>query len=152
MTKKLLFVCTGNTCRSPLAAALAAAALMAAGCNEWAVDSAGLAASSCSTVSIGSRDAAAELGLNLSSHAAKPLTPALLADATLVLVMTKSHKETILRDRPQLLEKVFTLTEFVGEDGDVSDPFGGSQELYRQMALQLRLLMRCVVENLRKEV
>ena len=128
MTKKLLFICTGNTCRSPLAEVLATATLVDVGVADWVVDSAGLAASSGSAASLGSREAAAELGLNLSSHLAKPLSPGLLADATLVLVMTKGHKEVILKTLPQFAQKVFTLTEFAGVDGDVADPFGGSPE------------------------
>jgi protein-tyrosine-phosphatase len=150
LKKKILFVCTGNTCRSPLAAALAASALQESKITDWLVDSAGLAAHAGSPASSGSQKTATELGLDLSTHAAKPLTPELLASADLVLTMTASHKAVLTRVAPHHADKIFSITEFLGEDGEVPDPYGGSLLVYRQTARRLNAFVSLLAEKLKE--
>ncbi|MDW7684372.1 MAG: low molecular weight protein arginine phosphatase [Bacillota bacterium] len=150
MKKKLLFVCTGNTCRSPLAAAFAREALAGAGLTHWTVDSAGLAARDGSPASDGSLHAAGDFGLDLSLHRAKPLSPLLVDSAALILTMTAAQKQVLLQALPQFADRIFSLTEYLGADGDVADPFGGPPSLYRETAHQLRSLVTRLAEKLKE--
>ncbi len=75
-----------------------------------------------------------ELGIEI-DHASSPLTKELLEWADLVLTMTESHKGMIGQQHPETLDKLFTLKEYTGGSGapvlDISDPFGGAAEVYR---------------------
>ena len=143
MTKRnlLLFVCTGNTCRSPLAKVLAEKILREEGQDNWRADSAGTAAlygMSASGQAIAAADA---LGLDLSLHQSKPLTDKLVREADLILTMTGAHKQAILQAAPEASGKVFTLAEFAGSECDVADPIGGSTALYLETAEHLQRLL-----------
>ncbi|MCW3488875.1 low molecular weight protein arginine phosphatase [Dethiobacter alkaliphilus] len=150
MKKKLLFVCTGNTCRSPLAKVLAEAALKRAHLTDWVVDSAGMQAFSGQSASAGALAVAREMGLDLSLHQSRLLTEELLAQAELVMVMTWTHREALLSAAPQVAGKVHVLKEFVGEDGDVADPYGGGPAEYGYAARELERLIARLVEKLAK--
>ena len=150
MKKKLLFVCTGNTCRSPLAKVLAEAALAQAVLTHWVVDSAGLTAFPGQSASGEALAVARDSGLDLSLHQSKPLSEKLLAEADLVLVMTRNHKQALLSALPHVADKVHTLKDFVGEDGDVADPFGGGPTQYQQTAQELTRLITRLVEKMKE--
>lgn len=144
MCKKILFVCTGNTCRSAMAAAIF---------NDIAVkenldvliESAGLAANDGDAASENAVKAMAEAGIDLSYHRSKQLTPELIEIADIILTMTASHKQYLL---PYASDKVFTLKEYVGEEGDVIDPYGGDIEVYRATARELNHLLTKLAEAL----
>ena len=150
MKKKLLFVCTGNTCRSPLAKVFSEAALAQAEISQWTVDSAGLFAFSGQSASGEALATAREFGLDLSLHQSKPVSEKLLAEADLVLVMTGHHKQALLSGMPQFVDKVYTLTAFVEESGDVADPFGGGPAEYQQAAQELTRLITRLVEKMKE--
>jgi protein-tyrosine-phosphatase len=144
--ERILFVCTGNTCRSPMAEAL---------CNKYLPDvealSAGIGTMNGLPASIGAIDAMNSMGLNIDHHRSRSLTSYLLADADLVLCMSASHKDTILKALPEYADKVFTLTEFVGEEGDIPDPFGGDYETYIACAERLDQLIGKLADKLNEE-
>lgn len=144
--KSVLFVCSGNTCRSPMAEALLAAKM-----PELSVSSAGLATVAGLPASIGAIDAMAEYGLNLDYHRSRQLSSYLLADADLVLCMGDSHKQTILSALPELSNKVFTLGEFAGEAQDIADPFGGDADEYAACAAQIAALVDKAAEKIAAE-
>jgi protein-tyrosine phosphatase len=137
---KLLFVCTGNTCRSPLAAALAKKMLAErAGIapdqldeHGWEVISAGLFAADGLPATPEAREAAAELGAELGPHRSRRLTPELIRSADLIFCMTGSHVEQVLGLSPEATGKVRLLGE-----SDVPDPIGGGSEQYRRTARQI---------------
>lgn len=140
--ERLLIVCTGNTCRSPMAAALARKYM------PWAeVISAGTATITGLPASIGAMDAMQEMGLNIDDHASRPVNQYLLDEADLVLTMTEEHKIAILNFMPEVADKVFTLGEFAGTAVTIPDPFGGSLEEYLQCAKNLEVLIKAVAEK-----
>lgn len=139
---RLLMVCTGNTCRSPMAAALARHHM------PWAeVLSAGTATVAGLPASIGAMDAMQHFGLSIDDHASRPLNAYLLEDADLVLTMTDSHKQAILKFMPEVAAKVFTLGEFAGTDENIPDPFGSPVEEYIRCAKALEALILAVAEK-----
>ena len=133
----LLFVCTGNTCRSPMAEGIARAVG-----REQHVDvvtlSTGLFCVPGAKVSEESVVAVQELvGEDISEHSSRPLKIDFVKAADYVLAMTEDHKKILLRQFPFDSKKIMTLAEFGGEDGDVVDPFGQSQEVYNRTAKQI---------------
>lgn len=130
---EILFVCTGNTCRSPMAQRLFQAQLKAWALDEmFAVYSAGLAAAEGSSASTNACLAIQAQGLDLHEHCAKQLTREMVEHATVVLTMTVSHKQAILQSMPEMVDKVFTLAEYAGEKNDVMDPYGGDLATYEE--------------------
>ncbi|MCL2204495.1 MAG: low molecular weight protein arginine phosphatase [Defluviitaleaceae bacterium] len=145
----ILFVCTGNTCRSPMAAVLAIKMLAEAGI-DCAVQSAGVSASpecGASTHAIRVMD---EEGCDLLSHRSQRVTDALLAEAKLVLTMTKGHRSAVLFSCPGVGDKVFTLYEYAGYGRDIGDPFGGDYNIYRACATQIKDLLQECIKKLKK--
>lgn len=129
--KKVLFICTGNTCRSPMAAALGNALAGRMGL-ELECESAGLAAEEGVPASPQAVAVTAEKGIDLSKHRARQVTPELLESAAAVFVMTPGHREWLRAAYPPAAEKIRLLSE-----EPVADPYGGSVEEYRRCAEQM---------------
>jgi protein-tyrosine phosphatase len=130
-----LFVCTGNTCRSPMAEALFRHHLAARlGCTEeqladqgYLVASAGLSAALGAPASAEGIELLAAENIDLSTHESRPLTERLLNHVDHVFVMTRQHRAAILAERPDLESIVELLSP---DQADVSDPIGGGPEEY----------------------
>jgi protein arginine phosphatase len=137
-TYNLLFVCSGNTCRSPLAAAITERLLHERGWQHVAVASAGTAALNGANATDLATEVAAEHGLDLTVHRSRELTPDVIAWADLVLTMTPSQRESI--ERLGAESKVALVTDFIEGPGNgeaVHDPFGGDLQMYRRTYAQL---------------
>ncbi|MBR0089760.1 MAG: low molecular weight protein arginine phosphatase [Clostridia bacterium] len=130
MAMNILFVCTGNTCRSPMAAALM---------NKIAteqdldvrIESAGLFATEGSMASDNAIKAMIPYGIDLTLHRTQPVTEDLLKQCDLILTMTEAHKMVL---EPMAKDKVFTLMEYAGGQGDIPDPYGGDLDEYAECA------------------
>ena len=147
MSYKIMFICTGNTCRSPMAAAMAAEIFTKAGLVAEIL-SAGVSAWPNQPASHHAISAMEEDGLCLVTHKSTLVSDTLLTEASLVLTMTDHHKTVLLSDHPSAKDKIYTLGEYAGEDTDISDPYGGSLEEYRACASQIRKMLLCIVEKL----
>jgi protein-tyrosine phosphatase len=149
--RMILFVCTGNTCRSPLAEGLAKKLLAdRLGCpvgelparGLWVL-SAGVAAYGGGPATAESADVAAELGVDLGAHRSRPVNPQLLAAADDVIAMTRAHADALAARYPGLGPAV----RLLADPDDLDDPIGGDLAVYRDCAgAILRHLERFIPE------
>src|ERR1041384_3057931 len=130
--KTVLFVCTGNVCRSPMAEGIFRHAVQGRG--NYRVISAGLGAMEGQVPSAHAVEAVKELGIDISHQRSRMLTPSLVEQADYIFGMTHSHVDTVMMLYPQAAEKTFLLREFDDTldpfEKDISDPIGGSYEIY----------------------
>jgi protein-tyrosine-phosphatase len=134
-TFRLLFVCTGNTCRSPMAEAIARRELQSLRWSQVEVRSAGASTHEGLPASEGALRSAAEHGLDLSAHRTTMLTSELVGWADLILVMTPWHVQRAVElgghERTALLTDFAEGDEAAGGGGEgVPDPFGGDDDAY----------------------
>ncbi|QDT65441.1 low molecular weight protein arginine phosphatase [Calycomorphotria hydatis] len=148
-----LFVCTGNTCRSPLAEAMFRKLLAdRVGCEQheltehgFVVGSAGLAAAYGMPASSESLTVSREHGYILEDHFSQPLTDQLLDRADYVFTMTSRHREAIISARPDLADRVRLLSR---EGLDVADPIGGGPAEYEHCRIEIERELLVIVENI----
>lgn len=149
---RILFVCTGNTCRSALADALARKLVVERGLSDVEVQSAGTSAWDGAPASDGALLVGMERGLDLSQHRAQTLTRELVRDAGLVLAMGPHHLERI-----EALGgggKAYLLTDFASHGASarpVNDPIGGELDVYRATADELEQEVRRVFDRITAE-
>jgi len=133
----VLFVCTGNTCRSPLAARFARqVTAQSMGVTEDRLlarglrfTSAGTATAAGMSASAGSLEAGAEVGLDLSDHESQPIEPSLWSRAIRIYCLSESHRRVLLNEAPEVADRV----ELLRPDGaDIADPYGGDIDVYRR--------------------
>jgi len=149
---RVLFICSGNMCRSPMAKALFKDLVR----KDFELRSANICADSAGTLSLGQNPATAEaiqvtyeIGLDITPHRSKHVYGELIDWSDIVLVMEYKHKHYILEHFPLATGKVYLLTQFVGKEGDVPDPIGCSIEIYRECADQLTSLLSLAVERMK---
>jgi protein-tyrosine-phosphatase len=150
---RILFVCTGNTCRSPLAV-LALRSELGEDAHLVELESAGTAASAGQPASEGTQRVAAREGFDLSGHRSRPLTPALARSADLVFVMSAAHRAAV-ESMGVPRGQVHLMSEWP-EPGEpelpVFDPFGASFEAYEECWRRLRRHARRIATPVRQAI
>jgi len=143
--QRILFVCTGNTCRSPMAEAI----LKNKKIDGIEVKSAGIFAANGAEASSNAKKVLESNQIS-HDHRSTLLTNAEVDWADLILTMTAAHKFAIQQQFPRAIEKVFTLKEFIGEewDHDVVDPFGGDLYVYQETYQELEALIGKAIEKI----
>lgn len=146
MSRTILFVCSGNTCRSPMASAIARHLLAD---REDGLDSrifsAGTSTGPGAPASPEAVEAVRSMGIALDSHASRPLTRELLAQADIIFAMTGVHRDRIVQIDPESAEKVHLLDP---EESDIPDPYGQPQSVYNATAHRLEELIRVRLNQL----
>ncbi len=146
----ILFVCTGNTCRSAMAQEVARLLIQKMGLEDIEVSSAGVYAQNGMPASLGAQGAVAHLGGELTYHRARQLTPGMLADADLILTMEERHLHMI-RSMGNVAHKSDTLIHYAtGSDGSIADPFGADEDVYLDSLTQIGDAVRRVLESIGK--
>lgn len=145
---KILFVCTGNTCRSPMAEGFLNYYKNRDGLNLL-VDSAGIFTETGLPIGKNSIDAMAQIGIDISAYRSKKIDQELLSQQDLVLTMGESHKMFLKENFSFNIEKLYSLKEYVYQiEDDVVDPYGGDLTTYIDTRDEIRALVEKIVEKL----
>ena len=140
----VLFVCTANICRSPMAVALFRSVLAENGIDPsgWRIESAGTWAPKGQPAAPEMVEILTARGLKITKHRSRVVTKELLDHFPLILTMEAGHKEALLAEFRSLKGNVYLLSEMAAENGPVEDPTGGPPEAYIKTADEIERLLR----------
>ena len=154
--KKIVFICTGNTCRSPMAEKLLDKALKEQKLGGFTITSAGTKAKRGDTINPKSQAVLEEGGIFVQEFKSKKIMPTMLRDAFAIVCMTESHRDYLMDMRWNVLRKagveeiennVYSFAELTGTD--VLDPYGKDMDCYRYVYALLATGMPKVIDGLR---
>lgn len=140
----ILFVCTGNTCRSPMAAVIMESLAIESNLDIL-IESAGLFAANGENASVEAIEAVKKYGLDLKNHKSQQITPELIEKSDLIIAMTEGHKMLLSQMAP---EKTCTVCELADLEGDIEDPYGGDLEDYERVCDSLYIALTQIADKL----
>lgn len=146
---KILFVCTGNTCRSCMAEAI----FNSNCCEGHRAFSAGIAVIPNSKTSYNAADVLKrDIDVNFKDRFAVQLTSQKLEEADYVFTMTGKIRDYIKKSYPEYSAKVYTINEFVGVKGDIIDPYGGDISIYEKTYNELKNRISLLLDKLKEDI
>ncbi len=151
--KTVLFVCTGNTCRSSMAEGLFRDMVKNRGLqDELNIESAGVFAASGQPASPQAIEAMKRQSIDINNHKSRQLTKQMIEKADLILTMTNNHKRAIISMDSEAVGKTFTLNEYAHENKskhrDIMDPYGFPVEEYEKSLIEIKNALINVIEKL----
>lgn len=141
--RRVLFVCTANQCRSPMAAGLFRQQIAQLGeTDRWQVSSAGTWAENQRPATLFARTAMAERDIDINDHRSRLLDGELLRAFDVILVMTRNHQEAIRAEFPEVADKTLMISQLIGQTYDIVDPVQGTLDDYRRCATDLQRILK----------
>lgn len=145
---KIMFICTGNTCRSAMAEAILKKKAEEKKLNIE-VYSAGLYADNRDGATLTATEIMEKMGIDLKNHRATNIRYSKITEMDIILCATKGHKIQTINLYPELKEKIFTIKEYAnGEEGDIEDPWGNNARAYEICAKELEECIDKIIEKL----
>ena len=140
--KSVLFVCTANQCRSPMAEVLLKSLVARRGeADRWQIQSAGTWTEPGRPATQLAQVVMHRRAIDLSGHRSRVIDADLLAAASVILVMTRHHHEAVRAEFPEVQHKVYLLSQLIDRSFDIEDPYGGNLDDYELCATDLQNIL-----------
>jgi len=147
--RSVIFVCTANICRSPMAEGLLKK-LLGPEIESWRIESAGTWAYSGQPASTRVMQVLEKRGVFLDDHRSRSVDEELLNSFNLILVMEKGHKEALVAEFPDLAGRIYLLSEMAGKEQEVRDPMGGDTPDFEAAADEIEHYLQTGLERIRE--
>ena len=148
---KIMFICTGNICRSAMADLLMKKKLQDRNMLDVEIYSSGIYAMQGDVSTDEAVEVMEEYEVDLKKHRATLTSKSNIQEMDLILCMTSAHKQNLINTYPNLVDKIYTLKEYVGiEEMDIKDPWGYTIATYRFCAAEIDKCLDKLIEKIKK--